>query len=258
MSADTSSELRLIALGSVPLIRPGDDLAQIILAALKQADLRLMPDDAIVLAQKIVSKAEGRLVALESVQPGARAQELARDTHKDPRIVELILSESQSVLRATRGVIIVQHRLGYVMANAGIDQSNIAQSNGEHALLLPENPDASCARLRAELERRSGVNCAVLIIDSVGRAWRNGTVGMALGVSGLPGLLDLRGKPDLYGRPLQSSELGLADEVAASASLIMGQADEARPIVLARGIPYPRRESSATELVRPSAQDLFR
>jgi coenzyme F420-0:L-glutamate ligase/coenzyme F420-1:gamma-L-glutamate ligase len=247
-----SGELTLRALSGVPLVEPGADLAGLVLSAL--APDRLQDGDVIVLAQKIVSKAEGRRVDLTTVTPSARALELAPACDKDPRLVELILSESTEVLRVRRGVIIVVHRLGLVCANAGIDQSNIADG----ALLLPKDPDASCAALRQRLEAASGRSVAVMIIDSIGRAWRNGTIGTALGVSGLPGLLDLRGRPDLFGRQLQTTEIGLADELAAAASLVMGQAAEGRPIVLARGVPYARRDGSAAELLRPMAIDLFR
>lgn len=254
----SGAELRLFALAGVPLVSAGDDLASIALTALVQSQEALEPGDVLVLAQKIVSKAEGRTVALASVSPSARARELADVTQKDPRLVELILSESSEVLRARPGVMITVHRLGFVMANSGIDQSNVPHVGGEQALLLPLDPDGSCAKLREELRRRTGIDVAVLIIDSIGRAWRLGTVGQALGVSGLPGLLDLRGRGDLFKRALRITEVGLADELAAAASLVMGQAGEGRPIVLARGVPYDRREGSAQELVRPKQMDLFR
>jgi coenzyme F420-0:L-glutamate ligase/coenzyme F420-1:gamma-L-glutamate ligase len=210
-----------------------------------------------VLAQKIVSKAEGRSVPLADVTPSAAALELAPQCDKDPRLVELILSEAQAVMRVRKGVLIVRHRLGLVLANAGIDQSNVDQSGGPVALLLPIDPDASAAALRAVLSAQTGVDIAVLIIDSLGRAWRTGTTGVAIGVSGIAGLLDLRGAPDIHGRRLETSELGLADELAAAASLAMGQANEGRPIVLIRGVTQGRREGSAAELIRPAAIDLF-
>ncbi|MBP8234442.1 MAG: coenzyme F420-0:L-glutamate ligase [Rhizorhabdus sp.] len=246
----------LCALQGVPLIEPGFDLARIIVDALHSTGERLCEGDIVVLAQKIVSKAEARLIALEDVAPSPKAIELAAECDKDPRLVELILSESQEVMRVRKGALIVRHRLGIVLANAGIDQSNIGQDK-EAALLLPVDPDASAAKLRAGLRAMTGVGPAVLIIDSLGRAWRTGTTGTAIGVAGMPGLLDLRGRPDLHGRPLASSELGLADEVAAAASLVMGQADEGRPIVLVRGIGLAQRDGSATELIRPRHLDLF-
>lgn len=256
MSARAAS-IGLIALGGVPMVAPGDDLAGIIVDALAASDDRLADGDIIVLAQKIVSKAEGRTVPLASVVPSAQAIELAAQCDKDPRLVELILAEADEVVRVRKGVLIVRHRLGLVLANGGIDQSNVDQQDEEQALMLPEDPDGSCQRTRMALRERTGVDPAVVIIDSLGRAWRNGTTGIAIGVSGMAGMLDLRGAPDLHGRALQTSELGLADEVAAAASLVMGQADEGRPIVLVRGLTYPRREGSAAELIRPLNMDLF-
>jgi coenzyme F420-0:L-glutamate ligase/coenzyme F420-1:gamma-L-glutamate ligase len=254
-----AAELSVKALAGVPVVNAGDDIAALVLDALKASGESLHAGDVIVLAQKIVSKAEGRRVDLKTITPSAKAVELAKTAAKDPRLVELILSESTNVVRAVPHVIVVEHRLGFVMANAGIDHSNVgAEAGHEDVLLLPKDPDASCAAIRATLRARSGVDVAVLIIDSVGRAWRNGTVGMALGVSGLPAWLDLRGRTDLFGRTLQSSDLGLADEVAAAASLMMGQADEGRPIVLMRGVPYARGEASVNDLLRPRGMDLFR
>jgi coenzyme F420-0:L-glutamate ligase/coenzyme F420-1:gamma-L-glutamate ligase len=253
-----AAQLTLTALPDVPIVVRGDDLGGLVAAGLRRASLRLETGDVVVLAQKIVSKSEGRAVALSSITPSPRAIELSLVVQKDPRLVELILSESNEILRARPGVLVVEHRLGFVMANAGIDQSNIQQEGEEHALLLPRDPDASCAELREALRQSTGVDVAILIIDSIGRAWRMGTVGHALGVSGMAALLDLRGAPDLFGRNLRTSELGLADEVAAAASLVMGQAGEGTPIVLARGVPYARRDAKARELIRPRAMDLFR
>ena len=259
MAADADPRsLTLTPLRGVPLVQPGDDLSGMIVGALTQSNLSLQPRDVLVIAQKIVSKAEGRLVDLKTVTPSPRAIALANATAKDPRVVELILAESTEVLRQRPGAIIVAHRLGYVLANAGIDMSNVGPDGAERALLLPADPDRSCRELRTRLRERTGVDVAVLIIDSFGRAWRNGTVGTAIGVSGFPALADLRGQPDLFGRPLQITEVGLADELAAAASLMMGQAGEGIPAVLARGVPYERRESGIQELIRPKAQDLFR
>lgn len=257
-AASRATELRLVTLPGIPLVRPGDDLAALIVDALARCGEALCDGDVLVIAQKIVSKAEGRVVNLGTVRPSARALTLAREIRKDPRLIELILAESDEVVRHSRDVMVVAHRLGFVMANAGIDQSNVAPDGGESALLLPRDPDASCAALRARLQERTGVDVAVIINDSHGRAWRNGTVGVAIGVAGMPALLDLRGCPDLFDRSLRITELGLADEVAAAASLLMGQADEGQPVVLARGVPYARREGSARELVRPRERDLFR
>jgi coenzyme F420-0:L-glutamate ligase / coenzyme F420-1:gamma-L-glutamate ligase len=251
--------LTLTALAGIPLVRAGDDLAAVVLQGLAASGETLRSGDVIVLAQKVVSKAEGRMVDLRAVRPSPRAQELARKSGKDPRLVQLVLEESTEVLRVHPGVIIVEHRLGFVTANAGIDQSNVNADGGdEHALLLPKDPDATCAALRRSLAQSTGADVAVLLIDSFGRAWRNGTIGTAIGLSGMPGVLDMRGQPDLYGRRLQTTELGLADELAAAASLVMGQAAEGRPVVLARGVPYGRREGSARELLRARQMDLFR
>lgn len=259
MAAAAAASLTLTALAGVPLVRPGDDLAALVLAALRASGHALQPGDAIVLAQKIVSKAQGRIVELAGVEPSQRARELAARTGKDARLMQLVLDESVEVLRAVPGVVVVEHRLGFVAANAGIDQSNTNPDGGDgQALLLPLDPDGVCAALRETLRQRAGVDVAVLIIDSFGRAWRNGTIGTAIGVSGMPALLDLRGRPDLFGRRLQTTEVGLADELAAAASLVMGQAGEGRPVVLARGLPYPLAEGSARDLLRPRQMDLFR
>jgi coenzyme F420-0:L-glutamate ligase/coenzyme F420-1:gamma-L-glutamate ligase len=253
--------LVLTPLSGLPLIEPGDRLDESILGALDRSGISLVNGDILVLAQKIVSKAEGRLVNLAEVEPSLRAFELARQVEKDPRLVELILRESRGVLRTRPGAIIVEHRLGFVCANAGIDHSNV-KGEGDQAeewvLLLPEDPDRTADTLRRKLETASNARLGVLIIDSHGRAWRNGTVGVTIGLSGLPGLVDLRGQPDLFGYQLRITQVGAADELAAAASLVMGQAAEATPVVHARGFPYPLREASLEELLRPKEMDLFR
>jgi len=251
----TAPTLALTALTGIPLIAAGDDLADVLADALEHTGLRPVSGDVLVVAQKIVSKAEGRMVRLDTVVPSARALELAAQADKDPRLVELILSEASEIMRVRPGVIIVRHRLGLVLANAGIDQSNLGVDGA--ALLLPRDPDASCTTLRAHLRQRTGCDLPVMMIDSLGRAWRNGTIGTAIGVNGLPALIDLRGRADLYGRPLQTSELGHADEIAAAASLLMGQAAEGRPAVLVRGLPVPAHEGRACDLVRERQLDLF-
>jgi len=256
-----ASALQLTALPEIPLIEPGSDLAAIILAALARTGIDLVDGDVLVVAQKIVSKSEGRLVNLQTVAPSARARELAAEVGKDPRLVELILRESRQVLRRRPGVIIVEHRLGFICASAGIDHSNVGCPSGrpeDWALLLPENPDESAHALRQRLESASGARLGVLIIDSHGRAWRLGTVGVAIGISGLPGLVDLRGQPDLFDFSLKITQVGAADELAAAASLVMGQAAEGAPVVHARGFPYALREASLRELLRPEQEDLFR
>lgn len=252
----STGDLLLRPLRGIPQIAAGDDLVDAIIAALAKSDERLCTNDVLVLTQKIVSKAEGRQIDLASVVPSDRARELAGQAGKDARVVELILQESTEVIRCRPGLIIVVHRLGFVLANAGIDQSNV--EGGNSVLLLPADPDASAASIRKELHKRTDVDVAVLIIDSLGRPWRLGTAGTAIGVSGLPALVDLRGRPDLFGRQLETTTVGVADELAAAASLVMGQADEGWPIVLARGVPYARAEGSARMLLRPKEKDLFR
>lgn len=253
--------LTLTPLINIPLIRHGDDLADIILKSLHETNLRLEDGDILVLAQKIVSKAEGRMVNLATVTPSERAIKLAEQTQKDPRFLELVLQESAEVLRTRPGTIIVEHRLGFVCANAGIDHSNVAgegDSVEEWVLLLPQDPDLSSRKMRDAIQSKTGKRVGVLIIDSHGRAWRNGTVGVAIGVAGLPALQDLRGTPDLFGFTLRITQVGVADELAAAASLVMGQAAEGTPAVHVRGFPYPLREGSLKELLRPKDQDLFR
>lgn len=249
-------ELRLSGLPGMPEITAGMALAPPILEAIARAGLSLCTGDILVLAQKIVSKAEGRTVRLAEVFLSEQARELARKADKDPRLVELMLRESRKVLRVKPGVIIVEHRLGFVMANAGIDQSNVP--GGDVALLLPENPDASAQRLREEMRAQTDADVGVLIIDSFGRAWRNGVTGTAIGVAGIPALIDLRGQCDRDGRALRVTQIAAADELAAAASLVMGQADEGTPAVLARGFPYALRDSVVNELLRPENEDLFR
>lgn len=253
--------LTLTPLRGIPLIKAGDNLAELILKALKQNQIALQDGDILVVAQKVISKAEGRWVNLVEVQVSPQAMQLAKEIEKDPRLVELILQESCQVLRTRPGTIVVEHRLGFVCANAGIDHSNVAgegDEKGEWVLLLPENPDASAERIRQTMEAESGAKIGVLIIDSHGRAWRMGTVGVAIGVAGMPALVDLRGQADLFGYTLRITQVGAADELAAAASLVMGQAAEGTPVVHARGFPYPLREGSFNELVRPRHQDLFR
>jgi len=253
--------LTLYPIPGIPLIRPGDDLAAIILSCLSMSDVELKDGDILVLAQKIVSKAEGRYVNLNSISPSQKAQELAAETKKDPRLIELILNESKEVLRCRPGSIIVEHRLGFVCASAGIDHSNVNNLGGsaeDWVLLLPENPDLSADKMRIAIYESTKIHIGVLIIDSHGRAWRLGTVGVAIGLSGMPGLMDLRGVPDLFGYKLQITTVGTADELAAAASLVMGQAGEGTPAVIVRGFPYPMRNGSMSEIIRPKDQDMFR
>ena len=253
------TSLEVIALKGLPLIRPGDDLVGLIASALQQEGAAPCAGDVLVVAQKIVSKAEGRVVDLATVEPSARALTLAAEVDNDPRLVEVILSESVRVVRARRGVMIVEHRLGFIMANAGVDQSNVSPAEGSpRALLLPKDPDRSAEALRRGLAKSTGIDLAVVINDSFGRPWRQGTTGVAIGVAGLPALIDLRGRPDLFGRKLEVSVVGFADEIASTASLLMGQADEATPAVLIRGLRWSAPQSTAASIVRPPNEDLFR
>jgi coenzyme F420-0:L-glutamate ligase / coenzyme F420-1:gamma-L-glutamate ligase len=253
------NSLEVIAFEGFPLVRPGDDLVELIARALARNGVTPQARDVLVVAQKIVSKAEGRMIDLATIEPSAKARTLAAEVDKDPRLVELILSESVRVVRARRNVLIVEHRLGFVMANAGVDQSNVGPADGaSRVLLLPENPDRSAGSLRRGLAAATGIDLAVVINDSFGRAWRQGTAGVAIGVAGLPGLIDLRGRPDLFGRTLEASIIGFADEVAAAASLVMGQADEASPVVLIRGLRWSAPESTAASIIRSPNEDLFR
>lgn len=256
-----TANMVLTALPEVPLVQAGDDLVTLIEEGLERADLALESGDVLVLAQKIVSKAEGRMVNLETVVPSEEANKWADETEKDPRLLELILRESSQVLRTRPGLIIVEHRLGFVCANAGIDRSNVTSheaSEGEWVLLLPEAPDKTAQMIRQALEQAHNVQIGVLIIDSHGRAWRMGTAGVVIGVAGFPALMDLRGEPDLFGNLLQVTQVGLGDELAAAASLLMGQADEARPIIHVRGFPYDLREGTLEEMLRSREEDLFR
>ncbi len=249
----------LTPLQNIPLVRPGDDLAGLLISACERSALKPADGDVLVIAQKIVSKAEGRYVDLANVRPSPRAMSLAAEVGKDPRLVEVILGESRRVVRYRPGVLIVEHRLGFIMANAGVDRSNVDPDAGsEPVLLLPADPDASAAALLERLAGHFRKRLGVIIIDSWGRAWRRGTVGVALGVAGLPALMDMRGRPDLFGRELHVTQTGFADEIAAAASLLMGQADEARPAVLVRGLSWAGPSSPAATLIRAPEEDLFR
>ncbi len=259
--------MQLTPLPNFPLIQPGDDLPALILRSCRRAGIALRDGDVLVLAQKIVSKAEGRLVNLAEVTPSAEARALADRSKKDPRLCELILRESNEVLRVRPGLVVVEHKQGFVCANAGIDRSNVLPplpSGGrvgvgeEWVLLLPEDPDRSAVDIRRRLEAATGARLGVLIIDSHGRAWRIGTVGVAIGLSGLPAVVDERGWRDLFGQELKVTIVGVADELAAAASLVMGQADEGTPVVHVRGFPYPLEEGRLGDLLRPKEKDLFR
>jgi len=248
----------LLRLLPFPMVGAGADLAGVVAGAAAAAGVEPRAGDILVVAQKIVSKAEGRMRPLADVAVGAEAAGIAARCGKDPRLVALVLSEARAVLRVAPDVLIVETRQGQIVANAGIDQSNIGAQDGEAALLLPDDPDASARALRAGLAARWGVAPGVIVADSFGRPWRRGTTGVAIGVAGPPMVEDLRGRPDLFGRKLRSSETGFADAVAAAAVLVMGEADEGCPAVILRGLSWPETEGRAADGLRPPATDLFR
>ena len=267
-----SYSVRLVAVPGIPNIVPGNDVAELVVRAIADSELVLEDGDILVLAHKIVSKAEGRLQRLSEVKPSHRAHEISVYTEKDPRLVELILRESDRISRMRPGLLIVRHRLGFTSANAGIDRSNIVQdSEEETVLLLPENPDQSAAQIRARIGVLTGKEVGVVIADSHGRPFRLGTVGVAIGVAGVPALWDRRGERDLFGYELQHTEVGTADEIAAAGSLMMGQAAEGMPAVLIQGLRLPGRfmvgediqdceplsGAGAKELIRSEEFDLY-
>jgi coenzyme F420-0:L-glutamate ligase / coenzyme F420-1:gamma-L-glutamate ligase len=252
-------QLTIQALGGMPRVEPGDDLAALLIAALEGGGIALSRRDILVVTSKIVSKAEGRYLDLGSIAPSERARELAQITRKDPRLVEAVLAEATEVVRAKPNVLIVATRHGLVMANAGIDQSNLgAEDHGRRVLLLPQAPDDSAQRLKARLDAHFRTEVGVIVSDSAGRAWRLGTVGLAIGAAGVPALWDRRGERDLSGRPLEVTEVGFADAVAASAVLAMGEAAEGRPAALVSGLDWSAPVRAASALIRPRAEDLFR
>ena len=251
--------LTLTPLPNFPHVQPGDDLVPLILDSLTAAQLTLQNGDILVIAQKIISKAQGRLVCLSAITPTPHATQLAAEVGKDPRLVELILQESTAVSRHAPGVLVVRHRLGFVSANAGIDRSNVRQTEGEDetVLLLPQDPDATAEQLRLALHAHTGAYVGLVITDSHGRPFRQGTVGVAIGVAGIPALWDRRGEPDLYGYALRHTTVGTADEIASAASLLMGQAAEGTPVIHLRGLHLPPHPGRAADLIRPASQDLY-
>lgn len=253
------SRLEMVALPNYPLVEPGDDLVEQIITSLSDAELSLCDGDVLVIAQKILSKAENRYAYLNQVTVSSDAKILAAQVDKDPRLVQLILDESVEVIKHRPGAVIVEHRLGYVHANAGIDQSNISSdNNNERVLLLPENPDASAWALKKKLKLKAGATVAIIINDSAGRAWRNGTLGFAIGTAGFEPVVDLVGNKDLFDRNLQATTVAVADELAAGASFMMGQASEATPVVLVRGANLTVADVGSGSLIRARNQDLFR
>lgn len=264
-SAETSyprcrepARVELHGLAGLRDFHPGDDLAGAIVDAARQSGVSLASGDIVVVAQKVVSKCEGAFADLSKVIPSPDAWQIANRTGKDPRLVEVVLGETREVLRAAPGVLIVANHHGHVMANAGVDASNIEPALGERVLKLPVDPDRSALQLKINLQALAGVDVAVVINDSWGRAWRNGTVGHAIGCAGFPALWDRRGEPDMFGRTLQATEIGLADEIAAAASLVMGAGAERLPVVIVRGVKLPAGEGSARDLIRDKRMDLFR
>lgn len=254
------SQITITAVPNIPLIESGDDLAGIILERMHTAGLHFRDGDVLVIAQKIVSKAEGRLVRLDTVTPSPRAEEIAVQTGKDARLVEVILSDTEEISRIRQGLLIVENSLGLISANAGVDRSNVAAGEERTwVALLPADPDASAREIRQRVKEETGADVAVVINDTHGRPWRIGAVGLAIGVAGIEPVQDLRGQPDLFGHALETSQIGLADQIAAAATLVMGQADEGRPVALLRGLPYHAAEDvSARDLLRPKEEDLYR
>jgi len=250
--------IQIVPLKDVGEIAPGADLAAELAAALVRSGLAPAAGDVLVVTQKVVSKAEDRFVDLASVTPGAEAERLAAATGKDARLVELVLAESSAILRAVPGVLIARHRCGWVMANAGIDRSNLGPGRQDQVLLLPRDADASAARIRADVARLCGIELAVVVSDSFGRPWRNGVVNVALGVAGAPSLIDRRGQRDRDGRLLEVTQIAVADMLATAAGLVMGEGAEGFPAALVSGLAVgsaPHQPASA--LNRPLEQDLF-
>lgn len=253
-----ASELYLRALPNIPAVKAGDHLPDIILSALESIGLTLQADDILVISSKIVSKSENRFVDLRTVTASARAQELAIHAQKDPRIVELVLQESTSISRVAPHVLIVRHRLGFTSANAGIDQSNTGYTDGDIVLLLPHDPDASAKRLALEFEAKTGVRPAIVISDTHGRPFRVGNLNVAIGLYGVPAVYDQRGETDLFGRTLQATITAFADQVAAAAGLLSGEASEGQPVILLRGLTWPKdQEGCAADINRAAENDLY-
>jgi coenzyme F420-0:L-glutamate ligase/coenzyme F420-1:gamma-L-glutamate ligase len=256
--ATRTTSVTLTALDTVPLVEAGDDLAALLGGALRCARITPLDSDILVVAQKVVSKAEGRLVDLNGVVPGPCANKVAREVAKDPRLVEVILAQSTEIVRHRKDVLVVAHALGFVMANAGVDQSNVGPEGSDLVLLLPENPDGSARKLKTRLDAEFNVDLGIIINDSFGRPWRQGVVGVALGAAGIPSLRNLVGTPDLFGRTMRVTEVAVADEVASAASLVMGQSDEGIPAVHVRGVAFCDESLPASALIRPRELDMFR
>lgn len=253
-----SSRITIHPVTGISEVRGGDDLPQLIATAIRQSGDTIMPGDILIVTQKIVSKSEGRWANLADIEPTAEAISLAQQVRKDPRLVEMVLRESAAVVRAAPHILITRHRCGFVMANAGIDQSNLGSSDPGRILLLPLDPDQSARALRQGIAALIGIAPAVVITDSFGRPWRHGVVPVAIGAAGLPSLIDRRGEPDRDGRTLAVTQVALADLIAAAAGLVTGEGAEGIPAALVRGLSLPQGDRPAAELVRPLDEDLFR
>lgn len=245
------------AISGVPMVQAGDDLPKLILDALKNSDMSLETGDIFVIASKIVSKSEGRIVALADVNPSEEAYRVALEVDKDPRIVELVLAESEAISRQRKGVLVTEHRLGFVSANSGLDASNVDDTNA-NVLLLPINPDESAQKIREALESATGQKIAIVITDTHGRPFRLGNTGVAIGIAGMQALWDRRGERDLFGREMMATILGYGDLVASTAHLVMGEGAEGLPLVLIRGLKFPHGEGKASDLNRPRDMDMYR
>ena len=255
---EACSEITLTAIQNISEINPGDDVSRIINQCLLHQEYGLRNNDLIVIAQKIISKSENRFIDLKTIEPSEEAIKLAKETDKDPRLTELILQESNRIIRAENGTIIVEHKLGHILANAGIDRSNIGRRN-DYALLLPKDPDGSATKIKKSLEDRYQIKLGVLITDSMGRAWRLGTTGHALGSSGIKTLIDMRGEEfDRDERLLQTTIIGVADQIASAATLLMGESSEGVPAVILRGLDLLDDSDTVNDLIRPAEEDLFR
>ena len=251
--------LELLAIENIPLIEPGDDLVSILIQTIKEEKIKLRRGDILVIAQKVVSKSENRYAFLNDVTPSSEAIRIAKNSDKDPKLVQLILNESVKVIRQGRGVIVVENKLGFIHANAGIDKSNIeSDAYNPKVLLLPKDPDNSALKIKEEIFRQTELKVGIIINDSSGRAWRKGIVGIAIGSSGVEVLLNLRGQKDLYGNALEITEVGRVDEIASAASLLMGQANEGLPVIIVRGIPETSKVNNVKSILRDKSEDLFR
>ena len=250
--------IEVIPLTGLEEVLAGSDLAALLIAAIGEQGIRFQPRDVVVVSQKVVSKSEDRFVDLRTIMPGPRALEVASIVDKDPRLVELVLRESSEIVRAGERVLITRHRSGHVMANAGVDQSNLGRAGSDWALMLPRDSDRSAARIREALERAFAVDLAVIVSDSFGRPWRQGVVNVAIGASGIPALVDLRGTVDRDGRPLGVTQIGLADMIASAAGLALGEAGEGIPTAIVRGLSWMAPDRPASALIRPLSEDLFR